>query len=158
MKFAEAFAAMKEGYRAKLSHWKSGYWEYDPDGDRIMMHCSDGRILEIRETDDLSFTLENIMSDDWILVIVSRRFGFGFGKAIDFLKGGRRVAREGWNGKNQYIQLASNISYTFGEEVINCEHDAIGNQAIAFVGTSGVQMGWLASQADMLAEDWMLVD
>lgn len=26
---------------------------------------------------------------------------------------------------------------------------------IAFVGTSGVQMGWLASQADMLAEDWV---
>lgn len=26
-----------------------------------------------------------------------------------------------------------------------------------FVGTSGVQMGWLASQADMLAEDWQIV-
>ena len=38
------------------------------------------------------------------------------------------------------------------------EHDAIGNQAIAFVGTSGVQMGWLASQADMLAEDWMFAE
>lgn len=29
---------------------------------------------------------------------------------------------------------------------------------MAFVGTSGVQMGWLASQADMLADDWMVVD
>lgn len=29
------------------------------------------------------------------------------------------------------------------------------NMAVAFVGTSGVQMGWLASQADMLAEDWV---
>ena len=38
------------------------------------------------------------------------------------------------------------------------EHDAIGNQAIAFVGTSGVQLGWLASQADMLAEDWVEVE
>ncbi len=34
---------------------------------------------------------------------------------------------------------------------------AIGNKAIAFVGTSGVQLGWLASQADMLAEDWKIV-
>ena len=41
---------------------------------------------------------------------------------------------------------------------MNCEHDAIGNQAIAFVGTSGVQMGWLANQADMLAEDWMFAE
>lgn len=155
MKFAEAFEVMKKGYPVKRPAWR-GYWEYDPDGDRIMMHCSDGRILEIRETDDLSFTLENIMSEDWIVSIVPHCFGFG--KAIDFLKSGRRVAREGWNGKNQYIQLASNISYTFGEEVINCEHNAIGNQAIAFVGTSGVQMGWLASQADMLADDWRIVD
>lgn len=30
--------------------------------------------------------------------------------------------------------------------------------AIAFVGTSGVQMGWLASQSDMLAEDWRLIE
>ena len=42
------------------------------------------------------------------------------------------------------------------DKVINAEHDAIGNCAIAFVGTSGVQLGWLASQADMLAEDWKI--
>lgn len=40
----------------------------------------------------------------------------------------------------------------------NCEHEAIGNRAIAFIGTSGVQMGWLASQADMLANDWMFAE
>ncbi|MFR8313770.1 MAG: MW1434 family type I TA system toxin [Ruminococcus sp.] len=55
------------------------------------------------------------------------------------------------------MQLASGISYkTADEQIVNCEHDAIGNMAVAFVGTSGVQMGWLASQADMLAEDWIL--
>ena len=83
---------------------------------------------------------------------------FGFGEAIKYLKRGLKVARKGWNGKNQYIELASDISYKTAEGgIVNCEHEAIGNQAIAFVGTSGVQMGWLASQADMLAEDWMLV-
>ncbi len=83
---------------------------------------------------------------------------FSFGAAIEHLKRGRKVSRAGWNGKNQYIQLASGISYkTPDGEIVNCEHDAIGNQAIAFVGTSGVQMGWLASQSDMLAEDWRLV-
>ena len=82
-----------------------------------------------------------------------------FGAAIEALKHGLKVARKGWNGKNQYIELASNISYVnAGGEVVNCEHEAIGNKAIAFVGTSGVQMGWLASQADMLAEDWVIVD
>ena len=63
---------------------------------------------------------------------------------------------KGWNGKKQYIQLATGISYKDPEGVlVNCNHDAIGNNAIAFVGTSGVQMGWLASQADVLAEDWI---
>ena len=82
-----------------------------------------------------------------------------FGLAIEAMKKGKKVARSGWNGKEQYIELASNISYVnVKKEVINCRHDAIGNKAIAFVGTSGVQMGWLASQADMLAEDWVIVE
>lgn len=82
-----------------------------------------------------------------------------FGQAIAALKKGKKVARAGWNGKNQYIELATCISYKNATgEIVNCEHEAIGNKAIAFVGTSGVQIGWLASQADMLAEDWVIVE
>ena len=81
-----------------------------------------------------------------------------FGQAIDAIKRGHKAAREGWNGKNQYIELASSISYINADGyTINADHQAIGNKAIAFVGTSGVQLGWLASQADMLAEDWKIV-
>lgn len=73
--------------------------------------------------------------------------GMSFGIALELAKKGLKIARAGWNGKNQHIELASNISYTSSDgEVVNCEHDAIGNKAIAFVGTSGVQMGWLARQ------------
>lgn len=82
-----------------------------------------------------------------------------FGKALELLKEGKRVQRQGWNGKGQYIELATCISYINGKkEEINVEHDDIGNKAIAFVGTSGVQIGWLASQADRLAEDWEVVE
>lgn len=82
-----------------------------------------------------------------------------FGKAIQLLKEGKRVQREGWNGKNQYIELAERVSYINAKgEIINDGHADIGNKVIAFVGTSGVQLGWLASQADMLAEDWKIVD
>ena len=81
-----------------------------------------------------------------------------FGDAIAAIKAGSQCARKGWNGKNQYIELAVNISYVNSHnEIINANHLAIGNCAIAFVGTSGVQLGWLASQADMLAEDWYIV-
>lgn len=79
-----------------------------------------------------------------------------FGEAIELVKHGTRLSRMGWNGKRQYIEIAKNISYVNARgEIVNVDHDAIGNQAIAFVGTSGVQLGWLASQADMLAEDWV---
>lgn len=82
-----------------------------------------------------------------------------FGAAIRALKAGRKVARAGWNGKKQYVELATCISYKGTDgSIINAEHNAIGNAALAFVGTSGVQLGWLASQADMLANDWYVVE
>lgn len=81
-----------------------------------------------------------------------------FGEAINAVKKGKRIQREGWNGKNQYIELATCISYRNPRnEIINVSHDNIGNCALAFVGTSGVQLGWLASQADMLADDWKII-
>lgn len=80
-----------------------------------------------------------------------------FGDAIKLLKEGKKLQRSGWNGKNQYIEIATNISYKDTNNfIVNAEHEAIGNKAIAFVGTSGIQLGWLASQADMLAEDWQI--
>ena len=82
-----------------------------------------------------------------------------FGMAIEAVKRGARIARKGWNGKTQYVELATCISYVNSAgDVINPNHDAIGNKALAFVGTSGVQLGWLASQADMLAEDWYVLE
>lgn len=85
--------------------------------------------------------------------------GMSFGEAIEAAKAGHKISRKGWNGKGQYVELASSISYTRSNgEVVNADHSAIGNRAFAFIGTSGVQMGWLASQADMLAEDWMLAE
>ena len=85
--------------------------------------------------------------------------GLSFGLAIEAAKKGMKIARVGWNGKNQYVELAERISYeNAAHEVINAQHEAIGNKALAFVGTSGVQLGWLASQADMLADDWRIVE
>lgn len=82
-----------------------------------------------------------------------------FGKALGYCKEGLRIKREGWNGKDQYVELATCISYKNADgEIINVGHKDIGNKALAFVGTRGVQLGWLASQADMLAEDWTVLE
>ena len=79
-----------------------------------------------------------------------------FGSAIKLLKEGKKLARKGWDGVNQYIELVKNISYKNQvDEIINVEHLTTENKAIAFVDNiSGIELGWFASQADILAEDW----
>lgn len=168
MKFTEALREMKEGKKVKLPSW-GGHWYWDKEKQTVMIQCrpqdsDQGELLDIRETQRVDYTLLNVASDEWIIAdetncpVLGGEVTFSFGDAIKYVKRGLKLKRKGWNGKKQYIQLATGISYTFEGKVINCEHEAIGNQAIAFVGTSGVQMGWLASQADMLAEDWVFVD
>lgn len=164
MKFAEAFKAMKSGAKIKLPSW-GGYWYWNDEKQTIMMHCKDGTVLDIRETQVVEYTTMNICSDEWVIANENNcpQLGgeatFSFGEAIKYIKRGMKVKRKGWNGKNQHIELATRISYmTASDELVNVEHDAIGNKAIAFCGTSGVQMGWLASQADMLADDWVFAE
>lgn len=160
MTFSKALEALKQGYKIKLPHWK-GYWVKEKNA--VKMYRKNGDVLDIRETEDVFYTLSNIASDEWEVVEATDVDldvkTFRFGEAIRLIKQGKKVARKGWNGKNQYIELARNIGYkTADGEIINAEHKDIGNKAIAFVGTSGVQLGWLASQADMLAEDWVTVN
>lgn len=164
MLFRKAFELMKQGKKLKLPSW-AGYWYWSKDKQTIIIHTKDGVDMDIRETQIPDYTFSNIASDEWTLADsencpeLGGEATFSFGDAIKYLKRGMKVARKGWNGKKQYIQLATGISYkTANGDIVNCEHDAIGNMAIAFVGTSGVQMGWLASQADMLADDWVFAD
>lgn len=164
MKFEQALKEMKRGISLKLPSW-GGYWCWDEEKQTIIMHTKDNQCLDIRETQRVEYTLQNILSAEWIYAderncpILGGTAEFSFGEAIKYLKRGMKVARKGWNGKNQYIELASGIGYVNPNgELINPDHEAIGNKAIAFVGTSGVQLGWLASQADMLAEDWVFME
>lgn len=164
MEFRDAFKIMKSGGKVKLPSW-GGYWFWDVEKQSIVMHTKDGEDIDIRETKCPEYTFGNITSDEWMIADEENcpELGgaayFDFSNAIKCLKRGLKVARKGWIGKKQYIQLATCISYTAADgTIVNCDHNDIGNKAIAFIGTSGVQMGWLASQADMLANDWMFAD
>ena len=65
-----------------------------------------------------------------------------FGEAIALLKQGKYVTRPGWNGKGMYLYLK-----TITRDYAPC---------IVMRTAQGYhQPGWLASQADMLAEDWI---
>lgn len=78
-----------------------------------------------------------------------------FSSALYHCLNGAKISRAGWNGKNQYVMIGHNFSFVNHDgEIINVHHEQAGSSALVFVGTSGIQVGWLASQADMLASDW----
>lgn len=164
MEFKKALELMKQGMKMKLPSW-GGYWFYDNEKETIIMHTKEGKELDIRETERVEYTALNICSNDWVIADKNNcpelggEATFGFDEAIKYLKRGMKVKRKGLNGKDQYIELATNVSFkTPNDEVINVDHIDMGNKAIAFHGTSGVQLGWLASQSDMLSEDWTFVE
>ena len=84
-----------------------------------------------------------------------------FGDAIEALKSGDRVARSGWNGKGMFLYFVPEGQYPARTDVAKAEwgEDAlVPYQAyIAMKTVQGTVVPWLASQTDMLAEDWMVL-
>lgn len=92
-----------------------------------------------------------------------------FGDAIRALKSGKRVARDGWNGEGMWLSLSGDgvreiSSGSFWSENNREYAYEIGGYAkvlpcITMKTASGeILMGWLASQTDMLSEDWVIVE
>ncbi len=83
-----------------------------------------------------------------------------FGNAIQSLKEGNKVARSGWNGKGMFIILvpsSPNIKPVAGTPYSNAgikQSVTISAHIDMFTASGDMQPGWLASQADMLADDW----
>lgn len=76
-----------------------------------------------------------------------------FGGALLWLKAGRKVAREGWNGKGLWLELQvpdEKSKMTLPYIFISYPSDAM--------NTPGARVPWLASQTDMLTDDWLLLD
>lgn len=69
-----------------------------------------------------------------------------FGEAINRLKNGQAVARSGWNGKNMYLMLQ-----------VPDENSKMTLPYIYMFTAQEDLVPWLASQTDMLAEDWETV-
>jgi hypothetical protein len=75
-----------------------------------------------------------------------------FGEAISALKEGKRVSRTGWNGKGMWLELQvpdAHSKMTLPYIYLNYPNDSL--------HTPGARVPWLASQTDMLAEDWGIV-
>ena len=93
-----------------------------------------------------------------------------FGLALEALKLGKKVARAGWNGKGMWLSLSGVVAMP--AEVPAEKFWSSNNRAYAIenggsakvlpcitmkTATGEILMGWLASQTDMLADDWQVV-
>lgn len=158
MEFKKAFELLKQGKKVKLPSW-NGYWKWEDN--TIKMYCKDGRIIPITESEDVEYTLSNILDDNWEAVDDDYEIGelvttFTFGEALRYLKSGKRVARKGWNGKGIFIELQ-----------VPDEHSKMTHPYI-YIDTTGLdttnpdapkdRVPWLASQTDMLSNDWVIVE
>lgn len=80
--------------------------------------------------------------------------GIPFGLALEALKRGHKVSRAGWNGKNQWLFMipASHWETTRGLELLD------GRPWVGIKTVDNCFMPWVASQSDMLVEDWEIVE
>ncbi len=92
--------------------------------------------------------------------------GMTFGQAIEAMKQGKKVARRGWNGKDMFIWIMPGSTIKGCKDITDPRLYEIDYREgeIRFLSsirmrtaTGDVLTGWLASQTDMLCEDWVIV-
>lgn len=93
-----------------------------------------------------------------------------FGEALKALKEGKKVARRGWNGRNMYIYLTrghkvSSKDWSAKDQVHEMtDHERLSGGVtvlphIDMYSAHGERViGWLASQTDMLSDDWEIIE
>ena len=86
--------------------------------------------------------------------------GMTFGDAIQAAKLGKRIARQGWNGKGMYVFLAREVGFHTYADITDLPEDGFDVLDCLCMRTAdgNICPGWLASQTDMLADDWRIVE
>ena len=157
--------AMTRGDYNKVRGWSIPADE-DPNDEGFLVEYLDGGKANHKDYDGyISWSPKDVFERAYRPVI-----GMTFGQAIEAMRAGFKVARSGWNGKGMYLWLmpAATVKAEWCREPhlkevaeanggeIEClgtirmyTHDSTGRKAVL--------TGWLASQSDMLCDDWMVV-
>lgn len=88
-----------------------------------------------------------------------------FGQALENLKQGKKITRQGWNGKNMFLWLKPSTvikSDWCKDQLLKelCDNNGGEIEALGTIcmktADNKILTGWLASQTDMLSEDWLI--
>lgn len=80
--------------------------------------------------------------------------GLTFGIALEQVKQGKKIARIGWNGKGQYVFFEE----SWEEQPLNGNPIKFGSFLGLHNAQGGKQYGWVPSQGDLFADDWVVID
>jgi hypothetical protein len=105
---------------------------------------------------------------EWMKEVAMSTQDFDVGQAIQAIKSGLRVARRGWNGKDMWLSLTPGIDALSADKFWSRANKEFAEEnggsaevlpAITMKNARGqIVMGWLASQEDLLSEDWFIVN
>ena len=88
--------------------------------------------------------------------------GMNFGLALEAAKKGSKITRRGWNGKGMYVFLADDVEFHTDADLSeywgNVDGVCVLPVLVLRTAKGDLQPGWLASQNDMLADDWEVVE
>lgn len=151
MNYEEALIALDNGDKVKLPEW-IGYWFKEDNTIKVYTRTSD--IVSNPYLDDYK------NRTDWEITNGLRDFG----GALVAIKAGKKVARQGWNEKGMFIYLQE-------ASTIHGARNPILDELTSIKGSVNIRahidmkaaddiitIGWNPSQADMLAEDWIIVN
>ena len=155
--------AMSRGDYNKLRGWEVPHDENPEDAGFLVEYVDGGKANVPGFAGYVSWSPADVFSRAYHL-----NGGLTFGDAIEALKAGYRVARSGWNGKGMWLSLSHAQTREVPADAFWSSHNAL--HAIEQGGTAKVLpsitmktasgeilVGWLASQTDMLANDWVVL-
>jgi hypothetical protein len=140
----------REMSRAEYNAYRGWQLPADENGDDegfLVEYMDGGKSNHAAHTGYISWSPKDVFDRAYRPTI-----GMTFGLAVEALKQGQRVARAGWNGKGMYLQYVDGADW----DIFTINSGFPFRSFIAMKTVDDEIVPWLASQSDVLAEDWSL--
>ena len=140
--------------------WKLPDDENGDDTGQLVEYVDGGKSNDDRHKGYISWSPNEVFANAY-----RKTSGLTFGLALEALKLGKKVCRAGWNGKSMWLVLAEGTKGKVVDMTAGTNYERAGISKICidphidmYTAKGTMQPGWLASQADMLADDWMIIE
>ena len=157
---------MTRGDYNEYRGWQIPENEYPKEQGYLIEYVDGGKPNDDRHAGYISWSPKDVFERSYKTPNLNSNLTFG--EALEHLKKGARVARSGWNGKNQYVVAQAKTTTTEAAKIWNTHNKAhaekLGGQidvapyCTLKTAQDTLAMGWIPSTGDLFAEDWMVLE